>query len=92
MGRAAEVFWRFSQSASREKVFIPKGGFTINQHEVKSAVQAEVLQTIIENEEITAKSADSVTPAAHAIFFHYDSHASEIISQHKGLISRCLGI
>ena len=55
-------------------------------------MQAEVLESIIEDQQVAAELGDGMASALNAVFVNHDGNAAKVLSQHEGLVTGILGI
>src|SRR5690606_10843434 len=68
---AAQAAWRFAQGAARQQVFVAERGLPVHEDDVHAPSQAQVLQSVVENERVRLQHAHGVTARVHAVAVHH---------------------
>src|SRR5450432_149270 len=92
VARAAKISGRLAQGAPREQKFIPERRLPVDQHDVQTMFQMQVLQAIIEQKCIGSHLANCVQPALHAVLVDQDNHILQVMREHVRLVAGGKGI
>ncbi len=87
VGGALEVFDGFSEDATGEEVAVAEGVGFIDEEEIKSAFEVEVLEAVVEDKGIDSEFLDSVEAGFNAVFIDEDGDAWEVAGEHEGFIA-----
>lgn len=92
MGGAPQVRGRFAQGAARQEVLVSERCLAVNQHDVMTPVEFQVLQAVIQDQQIAAERAHGMASALHAVLVHHDGDPTEILCEHERLVAGSLGV
>jgi hypothetical protein len=92
MGSAAQLHGRLAENATGKKVSIPKGITFVDEKKIQVTFQAQMLETIVEDECIAAELSDGPLARKDTVTAHEDGNAGKICGQHERLIPRLCGI
>jgi hypothetical protein len=88
----AESIGGLAEDSAGEDVLIAEGVLAIDEEEVESIAEAEVLETVVEKEGIGLVVADGVACGFDAVGVDEDGDAWEVAGEHEGLVTRLSGI
>ena len=82
VGRAAEIGRRFAESAAGQEAFVAEGRLAVDQDDINPVTQALVLQSVVEEQDVTVEMAQSVESAFDPVLVNQHADAWEILGQH----------
>jgi hypothetical protein len=89
---AAEIARGFAESAAWEEVVIAEGGVAVDEDDVETAAEAEVLETVVEEERVAVEFADGPAAGFDAVFVDDDGDAGEIAGEHPWFVAGVSGV
>jgi len=92
MGGSSEVVGWLAKGSPRKKMLVAKGGLTIDQDDVEAAVQFQVLEPVVQDQEIASEFFYGVAAASDAVLVDDNGYAAEILGEHEGFVSGAFGI
>lgn len=83
---------RLAKRSAREKELVSVRSFAIDEDNIKSFLQREILKSIIQEKRIGFEFSNGIQTSLDAVFINNDRDIVKIVSQHEGFISGVLGI
>ena len=92
MGGSPEMVGWLAEGSPWKEILIAKGGLAIDQDNVEAAVELQVLESVIKDQEVTSQLLHGVPSASDAVLVDHHGNSPEILGKHEGFVSCILGV
>jgi len=87
-----ESIGRFAEDSAGKDMAVPKGILAVDEEEIKTVTEAEVLVTVIEQEGVGAVVTDGVAGGFHPVGIDENGNAGKVACEHEGFVAGLGGV